>query len=63
MVLVLAMSLEQAKVVFSYALAFLRESPVLRKEIAETTRSEIRLKNGIVRPGGRGLHAKPLAQI
>jgi hypothetical protein len=48
MVLVLAMSLEQAKVVFSYALAFLRESSVLRKEIAETTRSEIRLKNGIV---------------
>jgi phage terminase large subunit-like protein len=48
MVLVLAMSLEQAKVVFSYALAFLRESPVLKKEIVETTRSEIRLKNGTV---------------
>jgi hypothetical protein len=48
MVLVLAMSKEQAKVVFSYALAFLRQSPALRKEIAETTSSEIRLKNGIV---------------
>ena len=47
MVLVLAASLEQAKVVFGYALAFLRESSVLRKEIAEVTRSEIRLKNGI----------------
>jgi hypothetical protein len=48
MVLVLAMSLEQAKVVFNYALAFLRSSPVLQNEIAETTRNEIRLKNGIV---------------
>jgi hypothetical protein len=47
MVLVLAMSLEQARVVFGYALAFLRESPVLQKEVAEVTRSEIRLRNGI----------------
>jgi hypothetical protein len=48
MVLVLAATTEQAKVVFDYALAFLNKSPVLRKEIASTTRSEIRLKNGIV---------------
>jgi len=48
MVLVLAMSKEQARVVFSYALAFLRQSPALCKEIADTTASEIRLKNGIV---------------
>lgn len=48
MVLVLASSVEQGKVVFNYALAFLRSSPVLRNEIAETTRNEIRLKNGIV---------------
>jgi hypothetical protein len=48
MVLVLAATTEQAKVVFAYALAFLNSSPVLQKEIASTTRSEIRLKNGIV---------------
>jgi hypothetical protein len=47
MVLVLAASTEQAKVVFAYALAFLNASPVLRKEISNTTRSEIRLRNGI----------------
>jgi len=48
MVLVLAATTEQAKVVFDYALAFLNNSPVLRKEITSTTRSEIRLRNGIV---------------
>jgi hypothetical protein len=48
LVLVLAVSIEQAKAVFGYALAFLRDSPVLRKEITETTRNEIRLKSGIV---------------
>lgn len=47
MVLVLAASQEQARTTFAYALAFLRESPVLRKEIAEVTRGEIRLRNGI----------------
>jgi hypothetical protein len=47
-VLVLAATTEQAKAVFDYALAFLNKSPVLRGEIASTTRSEIRLKNGIV---------------
>jgi hypothetical protein len=48
MVLVLASSVEQARVVFGYCLAFLRESPVLRREVVETTRGEIRLRNGIV---------------
>lgn len=47
MVLVLAASQEQARVVFGYAKAFLESSPVLRQEIADVTRSEIRLKNGI----------------
>lgn len=48
MVLVLASSIEQAKVVFGYALAFLQSSPVLRKEILDITQNEIRLRNGIV---------------
>jgi hypothetical protein len=48
MVLVLAASVEQAKVVFAYALAFLQASPVLANEIVDTTRSEIRLRNGVV---------------
>ena len=48
MVLVLSATTEQSKVVFDYTLAFLNSSPVLQKEIASTTRSEIRLKNGIV---------------
>jgi hypothetical protein len=48
MVLVLAATIEQAKVVFNYVAAFLAASEVLQKEIASTTRSEIRLKNGIV---------------
>jgi hypothetical protein len=47
MVLVLAMTLDQAKVVFDYVLGFMRSSSVLAKEIEGTTRSEIRLKNGI----------------
>lgn len=45
--LVLAASVEQAKVVFAYALAFLQSSPVLRQEIADVTAHEIRLRNGI----------------
>ncbi len=48
LVLTLAASLEQAKAVHGYALAFLQESPALRQEIAETTRSEIRLKSGVI---------------
>ncbi len=48
MVLVLAASVEQAKTVFSYARAFLTASPVLAKEIIDTTADEIRLKNGVI---------------
>jgi hypothetical protein len=48
MILVLASSVEQAKVVFGYARAFLTSSPILAKEVAETTANEIRLRNGVV---------------
>lgn len=48
MVLVLAASQEQARTVFAYALAFLKTSPVLSKEIASATRGEIVPRNGIV---------------
>jgi Terminase large subunit, T4likevirus-type, N-terminal len=48
MVLVLAASLEQARVVFEYTLAFLQNSPTLAKEVASSTQSEIRLRNGII---------------
>jgi hypothetical protein len=47
MVLVLAMTVDQAKVVFDYTLAFLRASEVLAREVESGTRSEIRLRNGI----------------
>jgi hypothetical protein len=47
MVLVLAMSLDQARVVFDYALEFLQASEQLSKLIKSTTAHEIRLKNGI----------------
>jgi hypothetical protein len=53
MVLVLAASVEQAKVVFSYARAFITSSPVLRKELVDKTQSKIRLKNGVI----IGIHA------
>ena len=46
MVLVLAMSVDQARVVFHYCRG-LTESEALRKEIVDVTRSEIRLRNGI----------------
>jgi Phage Terminase len=48
MCLVLAASLDQAKSVFNYCLAFLQASPVLCKEIVDHTQSEIRLHNGVV---------------
>ena len=48
LVLVLALTHDQAKIVFDYALAFLQASKILRKQIASTTASEIRLINGIV---------------
>jgi hypothetical protein len=47
MLLVLASSQEQAKVVFAYAKAFLIGSPVLQQEIENITRFEIQLKNGV----------------
>jgi hypothetical protein len=47
LLLVLSGSQEQSRVVFGYALAFLQASPVLRQEIVDTTRSEIRLRNGV----------------
>ena len=47
MVLVLAASQAQAKTVFGYCLGFLQASPVLRQELVGTTRSEIRLRNGV----------------
>jgi hypothetical protein len=47
-VLVLSMTRDQAKIVFTYALGFLESSPALAKEIASTTTTEIRLRNGIV---------------
>lgn len=46
--LVLASSLEQSKVVFNYCLGYLHASPILTNEIASTTKTEIRLKNGNV---------------
>ena len=48
MCLVLAMSIDQARVVFDFILGFLTSSEILAKEIASMTTSEIRLKNGIV---------------
>ena len=48
MVLVLSASVEQSRVVFSYAKAFFESSLVLRQEVDSITRNEIRLKNGIV---------------
>jgi hypothetical protein len=48
MCLVLAASRDQAQVVFAYIKGFLKASPMLRKEIAGQTASEITLKNGII---------------
>ena len=48
MVLVLAASVTQSRTVYSYILAFLNKSPVLRKEIASVTKEEITLRNGII---------------
>jgi hypothetical protein len=47
-VLVVAMSKEQALVVFNYLEGFLRASPVLAREVAGTTAAEIRLRNGVI---------------
>jgi hypothetical protein len=47
-VLVLAASKDQAHVVHDYVRGFLRESPVLRREIESETASEIRLRSGVI---------------
>jgi hypothetical protein len=47
-VLVLSASRAQANVVSKYALGFFEASPILRREIAEVTAEEIRLRNGII---------------
>jgi phage terminase large subunit-like protein len=48
MVLVIAGSVDQARLVFGYVKGFLEASPVLAKEVVATSRHEIELKNGIV---------------
>jgi hypothetical protein len=47
-VLVLAASRSQAAVVFRYTVGFFESSPILRREVAEITAEEIRLRNGII---------------
>ncbi|MCA1530710.1 terminase [Bradyrhizobium yuanmingense] len=47
-VLVLSQTVLQAKLVFDYARAFIDQSPVLRQELIDATRSEIRLANGVI---------------
>lgn len=47
-VLVLAANRDQSKMVFNYASAFLRKSPILRQMITRTTSSEIHLNNHVV---------------
>jgi hypothetical protein len=47
-VLVLAASKDQAHVVHDYVRAFLRDSPVLRREIESETAGEIRLRSGVI---------------
>jgi hypothetical protein len=47
-VLVLAGSTDQAKTVFGYCQGFISESAVLEREVAATTQSEVRLRNGVV---------------
>src|ERR1019366_9003751 len=48
MVLILVASVSQSKTVFGYVKAFLSKSPVLKKEVANVTKEEIVLCNGIV---------------
>jgi hypothetical protein len=59
MILVLAATTEQARVVFEYAKAFLDSAPALQREIESFTRSEIRLRNGII----VGIHANSFRSI
>jgi hypothetical protein len=46
-VLVLANGINQARLVFGYAKAFITESPVLGREIVSVTKNEISLSNGV----------------
>ena len=48
MVLVIAASLDQAKVVFEYVKGFFEASPALSREVANITRNEVTLTNGII---------------
>jgi hypothetical protein len=48
MVLVLAASVDQARVVFGYVHGFLKASPALAREVVAVKRFEIELRNGIV---------------
>jgi hypothetical protein len=52
-VLLLAASRSQASVVFSYVVAFLESSPVLRQQIESVTANEVRLRGDII----IGVHA------
>jgi hypothetical protein len=53
MCLVIAGSMDQATVVFDYIVGFLQSTPALQKEIANITRAEVELRNGII----IGVHA------
>jgi hypothetical protein len=46
-ILTLSPSLDQARIVFDYAHAFLDSSPILRRKIVDVTATEIRLENNI----------------
>lgn len=59
MVLLLAASQPQAKMVFNYVKGFLYASPILRREVANVTQNEIVLKNGIV----IGVHANSFRTV
>src|SRR5262249_10246226 len=48
MVLVIAGTTDQARVVFEYIGGFLEASPALRREVVSRTRLEIKLRNGII---------------
>jgi Phage Terminase len=48
MVLLLAASQSQAKMVFNYVKGFLNASPILKGEVVGSTQNEITLRNGIV---------------
>ncbi len=48
MIVIIAASQDQARTVFGYVKGFLDASTVLRQEIASTSKSEIRLKSGVI---------------